>query len=303
MPRIPIKLSLGSWAFSFGPYADDPIPFERAVLRLSQAGYDGVEVCGFPPHVTLDRFPTTASRRELVRLLTDHRLGLSGYSPDFTAVNPCVEGNGTRYLDLFRRYLELCVNLGIPTIRVDSGSAPGSLDDREYGAAFHRVADLWREAAESARLAGLRIAWEFEPGFVFNKPSEVVAMHQEVGHPAFRVLFDTAHAFLCSAIGARQQGPKETLPGGPVELLTKLRDRIGAVHLIDSDGSLYADETSTHLPFGEGRINFSSLIPKLLALPAIEWWCVDMSFCPGSWELVERELAWLREQLARAVAA
>ena len=50
-----MKISFGSWAFSFGPFADNPIPFEKTVKRLSSAGYDGIEICGFPPHVTHDR--------------------------------------------------------------------------------------------------------------------------------------------------------------------------------------------------------------------------------------------------------
>ena len=50
-----MKVSLGSWAFSFGPFADNPIPFEKTVKRLSEAGYDGIEICGFPPHITLDQ--------------------------------------------------------------------------------------------------------------------------------------------------------------------------------------------------------------------------------------------------------
>jgi sugar phosphate isomerase/epimerase len=303
VPRTPIRVSLGSWAFSFGPYADHPVPFEQAVQRLAQAGYDGVEISGFSPHISLDRYPTSESRREVAGLLADCGLGVSGYSPDYSEVNPCGEGNRTRYLELFQRYLDLCSDLSIPVIRVDSGSAPGSLDEREYQQAFHRLAGIWREAADLAAKAGVKVAWEFEPGFVFNKPSEVIAMHEEVAHPAFRVLFDTAHAYLSANVGARQQGRKETLPGGVGELLAKLRDRIGAVHLIDSDGSLYADETSTHVPLGEGRIDFASVIPGLLRLPGIEWWCIDMCFCPGSWELVERELTWVRDVLSRAAAA
>jgi sugar phosphate isomerase/epimerase len=303
VPRIPIRVSLGSWAFSFGPYADHPVSFEQAVERLAQAGYDGIEISGFAPHISLDRYPTPESRRAVARLLGDCGLGVSGYSPDLTEVNPCGEGSRTRYLDLFRRYLDLCADLSIPMIRVDSGSAPGSLDEREYQEAFHRVAGTWREAAALASQAGIRVAWEFEPGFVFNKPSEAIAMHEEVAHPAFRILFDTAHAYLVATVGARQQGRKETLAGGVAGLLAKLRDRIGAVHLIDSDGTLYADETSTHVPFGEGCIDFAPVIPALLRLPGVDWWCIDMCFCPGSWELVERELAWVRDMLARAATA
>src|SRR5947209_19325595 len=93
-----MKISLGSWAFSFGPFAYHPIPFEKTVKRLSSAGYDGIEICGFPPHITLDKYPTTDSRTQLVRSLQDHRLEVSGYAADFTSVNPVALGNKEKYL-------------------------------------------------------------------------------------------------------------------------------------------------------------------------------------------------------------
>ncbi len=73
-----MKISLGSWAFSFGPFADNPIPFEKTVKRLSDAGYDGIEICGFPPHVTFDKYPDAASRRELVKFLRGSPFGSLG---------------------------------------------------------------------------------------------------------------------------------------------------------------------------------------------------------------------------------
>ena len=82
-----MKISLGSWAFSFGPFADNPIPFEKTVKRLSSAGYDGIEICGFPPHVTQDKYPSAESRKELVKFLQDQKLGVSGYAADFTSVS------------------------------------------------------------------------------------------------------------------------------------------------------------------------------------------------------------------------
>lgn len=278
---------MGSWAFSFGPYADDPVPFDRTVKRLSEAGYDGIEICGFPPYITLDRYATPQSRREVARFLRDHNLGVSGYSPDLTLVNPVSEGNRRKYLEAFRRNVEMCADIGSPMIRVDPVAAPGSIEAKDYGAAFDRVAGTWREAAEIAQDGGIRVAWEFEPGFVFNKPSEVLAMHERVGHPNFTIMFDTCHAYMCAVVGARQFGAREVLPGGVAELLKKLDGRIGAIHLSDSDGTLYGEETSTHRPFGEGLIDFKALTPLLLAVPGIDWWCVDLCFWAGSWELVE----------------
>jgi sugar phosphate isomerase/epimerase len=289
-----MKISCGTWAFSFGPYADHPVAFEEVVRRLSAAGYDGVEICGFPPHVTLDRYASKESRRELVRLLADHNLEVSGYSADHTSVNLAAPGNQDRYLDLFRRNVELCADLGCPLIRVDTVAAPGSLSAQEYREAFDRITCTWSLAAEMASQAGVRMAWEFEPGFILNKPSEIVAVHDRVGHANFTILFDTSHAHLCAVVGSRQQPPKETLSGGVGQLLRKLDRRIGHVHLSDTDGTLYGDETSTHLPFGRGVIDFPALAPQLAAQPRVDWWCVDLCFCDGAWDLVEPSLAFVR---------
>ena len=58
------KVSLGSWAFAFGPYAARPVPFDAVAKRLSEAGYDGIEVCGIQEHVTLDRYATRKRARK-----------------------------------------------------------------------------------------------------------------------------------------------------------------------------------------------------------------------------------------------
>ncbi len=282
-----MKISLGSWAFSFGPYAGNPVPFEKVVKRLSQAGYDGIEVCGFPPYAALDDYPTHESRRELAQLIGDSGLGVSGYSSDLSSVNPIIPGQKQKYLDLFRRNVELCADIGSPLIRVDTVAAPGSIDDKEYRKCFEQLAGIWSEAAGIAAEHGVLLTWEFEPGFVFNAPSEVLAMHTKVDHPNFKIMFDTCHAYMCGVVGARQHGPRETLHGGVKEFLDKLSGRIGAIHLIDSDGTLHGDETSTHRPFGEGLIDFEDLAPRLLAVPNIHWWTIDMCFWAGAWDLVD----------------
>jgi sugar phosphate isomerase/epimerase len=294
-----MKISLGSWAFSFGPYAADPIPFEAVAKRLAAAGYDGIDVSGFPPHVTLEKYPTRKSRMELVRFLEDHRLGVSGYSADFSEVNPIIKENERQYLDLLRRNVQMAFDIGSPTLRVDTVSAPGSLPDGEYEASFHRLSRIWAEGAEIAQNAGVRLVWEFEPGFVFNKPEEIVRMHQEVRHPNFSIMFDTSHAYMCGVVGARQHGKRDVLPGGVAEFLDKLQGRIGAIHLIDSDGTLHHDETSTHRPFGEGLIDFDRLAPRLLSVPNIEWWTIDMCFWAGSWDLVDASRQFVAGLLAR----
>ncbi len=292
-----MKISLGSWAFSFGPYSDNPILFDRTARRLAEAGYDGIEICGFPPHVTLDACPTSAKRAELSRFLDDLGLGRSGYAADLAPANPLNRENEQKYLDLFQRNIELCSDLRIPAIRVDTVAGPNAVTVEETPAALSRIASLWHKAAGLAQKAGIRMVWEFEPGFLFNKPSEILSMHQQADHPNFRIMFDVCHAYMCGVMAARQQGARETLPGGVDEFLRMLEGRIGAIHLIDSDGTLHHDETSTHRPFGEGVIDFQALTPKLLAVPGIEWWCIDLCFWAGSWELVDSSLAFVRNLL------
>lgn len=298
-----MKVSLGSWAFCFGPYSRNPVPFDKTVKRLAEAGYDGVEVSGFPPHITLDKYPNREARQEIVNLLKDNGLGVSGYAADFTPANPAIAGKRQAYLELAKRLVEMCVDIGSPSIRVDTVAGPNSIPEADYAAAFDRVADLWRAAAGIAQEAGVRMVWEFEPGFAFNKPSEVIAMHDKVAHPNFQIMFDTSHAYMCGVVGARQRGAKETLAGGVPEFLKMLKGRIGHIHLIDSDGTLHGDETSTHRPFGEGFVDFQALAPGLLAIPGIEWWCIDLCFWPKSWEMVESSLAFVKGLLASRASA
>ncbi len=297
-----MKLSMGSWSFAFGPYATEPKPLDEIALRLAGAGFDGIELSGYPPHVTPERYGSASARAELRSLLSGLGLGISGYSSDLGACNPTVPGNGEKYLQAFQRLADLCHELGAPMIRVDTVSAPGSVRNRDYHDCFQRLADVWWPCAEYAQQAGVTMAWEFEPGFIFNKPSEVVAMHKRIGHPAFRILLDTAHAYMCAVAGARQHGKREVLEGGISEMLDLLHGAIGGVHLIDSDGSLLSDDTSTHVPLGQGLIPWPAVTPKLLALPGIEWWCLDLCFYAGAWELVEENLAAARGLLQQAQA-
>src|SRR5207247_11031754 len=106
--------------------------------------------------------------------------------------------------------------------------------------------------------AGIDVSWEFEPGSAFNRPSDIVRIIDEIDEQNFGAMFDTCHAYTVAVMGHRQSGgPKETLgPNGVLELARKLRGKINHIQLIDSDGSLHDNHTSTHNPFGEGKIDF-----------------------------------------------
>jgi sugar phosphate isomerase/epimerase len=272
------------------------------VAKLGELGFDGVELGGFLPHPHPAQFDSKARRDELKKKVADHGLAFSGLAADLWSCPIIPQDDNSQWLTTFEQNLEFAADLGIDAIRVDTVSPPDWCEKEaiDPDLAWERVVRTFQESARRAASRGIRVMWEFEPGFAFNKPSEILRMADEVAHPNFQILFDTCHAHMVAAVGARQPGQKETLPGGALELLTRLRGKVGHVHLIDSDGSLHNHETSTHAPFGQGVLDFDLLIPEILrsGLPT-NWWTIDLCFWPNAWEVTAHAQQFLEGMAAK----
>jgi sugar phosphate isomerase/epimerase len=278
------QLALGSWAFSFGPFADRPWDFERVCRFTAAAGYEGVEINGFRPHPHHRDYDDAARTASLSGMMGDAGVAPAAYAPDLT-VAPPGEVAADRYLSEIDAALRFCERMRIPLLRVDTVSSPEPLAREDYERRFERLVGTWGLAAERAARSGVTLVWEFEPGFWLNRPSEVLRVLEALTHPAFRILFDSSHAYTCAVAGARQGPEPEILKGGEVELARLLAPYIGHLHLIDSDGSLHNDETSSHLPFGTGKVDFPALLRALAsAIDGLQWWGVDFCFCPTTEE-------------------
>jgi len=283
------KISMGSWCYTIGPYEKDPVDWEEVITKLKDFGFDGVELGGFPPHPNPDDLPDAESRAKCKAQMAELGLGWSGLAANLWGEHLIDAEDNTAYLNTFRQNLDFCVDLGIPAIRVDCVQPPTIFDTVDPDTALKRVVGTWRTCTEEAADKGIRVAWEFEPGFAFNKPSEIQKILDGVNHDNFGVMFDACHGYMVADVGARQWGEKETLPGGVLELAQKLRGKINHIHLIDSDGTLHGDETSTHAPFGEGRINFDELLPELNKNNmGHDWWTIDLCFWPDAWAVTEK---------------
>jgi len=305
------KLSIGSWAYIFNqekPTND----FHQVVHMLADLGYEGVELGAFGVHPTPVSHPARADRQRLKKEVADHGLEFSGIAVDlwsFKKPGPSLmDENPTPYLAAFLGFTVFGADLGIKTIRVDSVEPPDffatSKMDPKVG--LSRIIDVWSKASKMAADHGMNICWEFEPGFVFNKPSEILAIVDGVraqGNPNFGVLYDTCHAYMAAVVGANHAGAKEILPGGDLELLKRLKGKITHIHLIDSDGSLNEHNTSTHNPFGTGKLNFDKLLPELnnCGVPH-DWWCVDLCFWPNAWDVTADSKRFL-DQMRKKYAA
>jgi sugar phosphate isomerase/epimerase len=283
------RISIGTWAYSIGPYAANPVPFPTVVEKLAALGFQGLELGGFAPHPNPNDLPSRAQRNEAAAMVRAHGLEFSGLAADLWSQRLLNTADPGPYVAEFQKNVEFCRDMGIETIRVDTVQPPTIFAEVDEATARQRLVTTWRECSRRAADAGLRVVWEFEPGFAFNKPSEIVRIVEEVGAPNFSVLFDTCHAHMVAAVGARQPGTPETLPGGALELARNLRGKIGHLHLIDSDGTLHDDETSTHAPIGDGLLDFPALLTELrhAGLPS-DWWCIDLCFWPDAWAVTER---------------
>ena len=289
------KFSLGSWAFSFGPFEDNPWSFDAFLSFAARAGYDGVEINGFHPHPHPDVYDTAQKCSVLKNQIHNLGLGISGYAPDFRKVPPA-EIAKDKYLDVMEKCVKFCNHLEIETLRVDTVSPPEYLDDESYKTRFNHLADTWHAAAEICKQGGVTLVWEFEPGFWLNKPSEIKNILEATNHTNFKALFDTSHAFMGAVVGARQVGDKELLPGGIIEYAILLDGLIGHLHLIDSDGSLHDEETSTHTPFGEGYIDFNAFLGEMSDLvQQFDWWCFDFCFCPSTEADAPKAIPFIKE--------
>ena len=143
--------------------------------------------------------------------------------------------------------------------------------------AWDTTVQVFRRDAEQAAAAGITVAWEFEPGRLFNKPSEILAMLGAVDRDNFTIQYDTAHAQLCAWVGAHQYGERETLPGGSTELIGRLSGKIGDVHLIDTDNTMRNDTNSNKIPFGHGVVDFEAAVRAIVKSGYdSNWWTIDL---------------------------
>src|SRR5207248_887665 len=84
--------------------------------------------------------------------------------------------NPTPYMAAFLGFTTFAHDLGIDTIRVDAVEPPNFFETEEgkkigpkQGA--DRLAKVWDKCSKIAADHGMKVCWEFEPGFGCNRPA------------------------------------------------------------------------------------------------------------------------------------
>jgi len=298
------RISIGTWAYTIGPYQNNPVPFETVVKKLRDLEFDGLELGAFNFHKDAHPNPvncaTPAEMEKVKGLMKDAGLEFSGIAADLwnypgheMHLVDAVDG-GKAYLEEYRKLLKFTHQMGIKVFRVDTVQDPDIMKDwkpAQVDEARKQVVKVWKQCARESAQVGIDVSWEFEPGFCFNRPSDIIRIVDEIDEPNFGVMFDTCHAYMVGVVASRQTGgPRETVEGGVLGFAKRLRGTINHIQLIDSDGTLHDNHTSTHTPFGEGKVDFGPVLIELDQQGSVkhDWWTIDLCFWPDAWPGTEK---------------
>ncbi|KLU60596.1 xylose isomerase-like TIM barrel [Peptococcaceae bacterium CEB3] len=273
------KISLSSWAI--------PLELGEFAAGIRKIGYDGISLGGFKPYgAHPDLVNTPEKKAALKKTFQDNQLEVADFAVDLWSVDSLRDTQ--KWLNLYKVFLEFADEMGFRIIRVDTGTQAVLPEGMSYNEVIKFFKRTFKEMAQQAAEKKLFVVWEFEPGFIINEPDNVVDVVKDVAEPNFKLLFDTCHAHNL-ANGTRHIAPNKVLKGGIMEFIEMAANEIGLVHLIDSDGTLNSTGTSTHVPFGQGNIDFEKVIPALLQVGNYQgdWWAIDLCEWPNAWAVAE----------------
>ncbi|MCC2662877.1 MAG: sugar phosphate isomerase/epimerase [Geminicoccaceae bacterium] len=164
-------------------------------------GYDGLELAPF----TLGHQPhrlAAVRRAQLRRIAEDHGISITGLhwllvTPDGLSITSRNEGTRARTLDVMRRLIELCADLG-GSVLVHGSPKQRPIergDTREV--ALARAVDCFAAIAADAEQAGVTYCIEpLAPAEtrLINTVEEAALIVEQIGSPALRTMIDTCAA-------------------------------------------------------------------------------------------------------------
>ena len=295
------RISIGSWSFSLGPFADKPVPWTELLQRLKKLGYDGIEVAGFSIHPRPENQPSKEDRDRIKHEAAEIGMAFPSYIPDLWSERIIDTDDTSGYLNAFRRGLEFAADIGAKALCMDTLARPNIFETVDYETAVKRLSTVWKRCAKEAADRGLYIGWEFEPVYAFNKPSEVIRILEEVNEENFGICFDSCLAEMIGRHGLGQFGTKEILRDGCVEFARRLRGKINHIHLMDSDGIVHLDGTSSQRSLGEGCIELNAVLAELNSPEnKVDWLVIDPGLPDDPWGMADKCRDYLTQSLQMA---
>lgn len=269
------KQRIGVSTYSYWRYRDDTkLPMEKCIELASQMGFDGVELL----HVQMEA-EDTPFLNKLKRRAFTLGLDLMGFSTHQTFVSPDADVRAKNIAHT-KKCLEMAYQLGIPTIRVNTGRwgtskdfnelmankgiepiLPGHTDDEGFKWVIDAIQELVPTAEKLGVIMGLENHWGL------GRTSEgVLRVIKGVDSPWLQVTLDTGN-FL-----EKQYEQFDALADLAVLVQAKTYFGGGTWYTLDIDYDKIAGILRKHSYQGyislefEGKEEFATAVPKSLDL-------------------------------------
>ena len=265
----PVTLFTGQWA---------DLPLEELAKKVSEWGYDGLELACWGDHFEIDRALTEygyiQSRHDILEkyglkcyAISNHLVGQcvcdpidvrhKSILPDYIWQDGDPEGVRQRAAEDMKNAARAAKMMGVDVVNGFTGSSvwhmlyffpPTSQADIDAG--YVDFANRWRPIFDVFSENGIKFGLEVHPTEIAY---DIVTMERALKavdyHPAFGINFDPSHLIHQFV--------------DPVELINAFPDRIYHVHIKDSKVNLTGRNSilSSHLDFGDHRRGWDFVSP------------------------------------------
>ena len=181
----------GRFRIAYGTYGMPKEDFLEAIPRLSEIGYEGLEICVGEAYPTAPQKLSKEKRSELRTMVSDLDLEI----PSLMLLSRVLTHDPREYrqqLEAFRAAAELAndvaVSEKIPVLTTTLGGGTMTWE-RDREALVDRIAEVGELIAE----AGTRFAVEPHVGSILEHPHHAAWLIRRINSPAVRLNFDISH--------------------------------------------------------------------------------------------------------------
>jgi sugar phosphate isomerase/epimerase len=247
-------------------YNTNGLPFHRlndALDLLDDLGYEGVAITPDvgaldPLHLTQSEVTEARTRLEdlglAVAIETGARFVLDPRHKHRPTLLEDSAAERSRRVDFYYTCIDLAMNLGADVVSLWAGAAPegahGTLDADPAHPLLDRLSAGLVPVLERARAAGVRVAFEPEPGMFVERPAGFRTLVQHMGTSGadLGMTLDVGH---CVVTGDE-----------PVsDVIEEFAQRLVHVHLDDCPRGVHS-----HIPFGQGDLDLCDVLQGLIAV-------------------------------------
>ena len=249
-----MKISLHSVSYSGFFYRGDPLSIEDMIRKLSEIGYDGLELMAKRPHANPMDLDGKA-RKEIRELADSHNIELANLAAynDFSGPDSFKRELNLLYI---HEVIKMARDLGIKTVRVFAAGM-GAVDQNvSYWKHWELCREGLIEAAKWAEDYGVTLALQNHPP-VMDSFKDVLDMIDEVGRESLKACIDPELLVRSGDINSFSERLYDDL----LEIYSKFKDLLVFIHVGDS---AIKSKRAVWLPGGGGVLTAQKVEREVL---------------------------------------